>query len=264
MCDNHFPQARPLSTYAKAALTRSAGLRPGMFIALLLSALGFQLSAQTNATRLHFGYDAPTISEPQALLMTNFNQTYYSVLTTNQAPKNLIPVSTVSNMPLGALQRTVAARVMYFSGSGSATLCQYYYAKGAVRFYRAGVQVGEIPYNTGPTVDTARTNLGMVEIQPHLFDEYPLRRAWTAGASGYRGAQMELVTDSRLQSVGMVYNGSWNSSNANGLITQTVNVDADTAKFIVDEFRVEDAVFAVGGKTPYPCAFFLSILSQPK
>jgi hypothetical protein len=212
-------------------------------------------TATRAADRLGFAYDAPFVNG-QALI-TNLG-TYYKVGTTS-APEGraIIPIATVSNLPLGSLSRRVWAYLLYpWNGAGQGTLVQHGKASGAVRFFRGTNLVAEIPYRSGSAfAETTETDTNCL-VAPRLFGE----SGYKATGQAYFGTSLA-VDPTRMLVIETEFNGF---ACGNAIPGIDVSVDCDSARLEIDTLHFAD--YSTLGGMVFPGSFltpFLAILSNP-
>lgn len=236
---------RPAYTPAKV-LILAAGL--------LACLAGCAVAHAQSAARLQFDYSAPFLpySTISGFLPAN---TYYSTRNSGQAPNNVLPVASVTNLPTGALSRTIYARVIYPGPDGTVALNQRANMAGAVRFYRSGVLVGSLPYNTGLLTNLVGT--AQCFVQPCLFNEFAVTYGGAAGNEAVRGWNLKSETDPRLLAVASACEVN---VHVNGLVPVVVTVDCDKVEFELDTARN----FQLGTYPATTLTVFLAVLSQPR
>jgi hypothetical protein len=137
---------------------------------------------------------------------------------------------------------------------------QYLFASGAVRFYRGGVKVGELPYQSGsywPSVTNSEACLS----QPRLWNEIGDFAAAGYGHS-YWGSTAP-VDPTRALVIECDVAGT---NFPLGLSSQTVLADCDRITFEIDRLEFPSSTWAMawtGSNTCNAIVPFLAVLSQP-
>lgn len=270
-----------LTTTNWTFLQTNAALGGSNLVSVLSNYVTFTTNLNVVTTNLNFVTTNYTgLTNTLTAIVTNFAVTTnrgYITLASNIAAilptRSIIPVAIVSNLPLGAMSRTVWARLLYIDQSnGTHTLLQRAVASGRIVFSRGGTEVASLPYKSGAGAPLAREPNNAAMLWPTLFDEVGPESLRSMSNAELNGSNLTSSREpaTRLLTIEIDINAT---ASAQQLVGWTVLTDCDTVAFTIDtldvpRYSVTDIMpFLNPTETaPYFNALipFLAVLSQPK